>query len=63
MVRSEQGMTQTTDQALPERLLRTIRHGKETVPELPRFLQKLITTGTKVLYGEASPEPNQSGMP
>ena len=31
MVRSEQGMTQTTDQALPERELRTIRHGKGMV--------------------------------
>ena len=55
-------MTQTTDQALPERLLRTIRDGKGTVPEIP-LLQKLITTGTKILYGAASPEPNQSGMP
>ena len=56
MVRSEQGMTQTTDQALPERLLRDSAG-------TPRFLQKLITTGTKILYREASPEPNQSGMP
>ena len=33
MVSSEQRMTQTTDQALPERLLRTIRHGKGMVSQ------------------------------